>query len=229
VFLSISRGLEDFASPALWAATLLVLALLLRRRPRVAALLAVIAVLPPLALTSPAVASALQHWADGSARNTVQDGILYDAAIVLSGNPQVRLEAGASFVAKGRARFLLYSGAVDRGQEKGALATARAYHISPNRIVFDRKSVNTRENAVYSARVVEERGWKRLVLVTSALHARRALACFRKVGVNPDLLPVPEPELPPGLWPRRDALVVSGAALHELFGYAAYRVAGYVD
>jgi uncharacterized SAM-binding protein YcdF (DUF218 family) len=43
---------------------------------------------------------------------------------------------------------------------------------------------NTREEAAAAARLVRERGWKRVGVVTSAWHMRRALGLFRRAGVD---------------------------------------------
>jgi uncharacterized SAM-binding protein YcdF (DUF218 family) len=107
----------------------------------------------------------------------------------------------------------------------------RAWGIAPERIVVEDASRNTRESAVQSARVVTARGWKTLLLVTSAAHLQRAAGCFRAVGLAPDALPV-DWRAGDGRresWlPRAGALSMSTNALHELAGRAAYRIAGYL-
>jgi uncharacterized SAM-binding protein YcdF (DUF218 family) len=61
------------------------------------------------------------------------------------------------------------------------------------------------------------------LLVTSALHMRRAVLCFRRHGI--DAAPAPVPHVPDED-PERATLV--GQTLHELIGLAYYRVAGWV-
>ncbi len=98
-----------------------------------------------------------------------------------------------------------------------------------DRIVLERESRNTRENATESARIVRERGWKSLVLVTSAMHMPRAAATFRKAGLEVDLLPVDRRYgSKDGSWlPRAESLERSSWALRELAGRLVYRAAGY--
>jgi uncharacterized SAM-binding protein YcdF (DUF218 family) len=230
VFYSISKALEGVPEPLLWAAPLLVLALLLRKRPRIAVPIAIAALLPPVVLASPAVASALERWAERSAPATVRPEVEYDAAIVLSGKPEARISSAARLVEMRRARFLLYSGSLDVRQAKRLIAKLRPQGVRDDQVLFESKSRNTRENAVQSARVVQQHGWKRLVLVTGAIHGRRALACFHKVGLDPDFLPATTDAqyVGTGLFPRREALAVSSAVAHEVVGYLAYRLAGYV-
>lgn len=55
--------------------------------------------------------------------------------------------------------------------------------ISPNDVVLERESSNTLENAQFFARVAKERGWRRVLLVTSPYHMRRAQLLFQNVGV----------------------------------------------
>ena len=98
-----------------------------------------------------------------------------------------------------------------------------------DRIVLERGSRNTRENAVESARIVRERGWKTLLLVTSAMHMPRAAASFRAAGLDVDLLPVDHRagEQAGNLLPRAEALERSTEALRELAGRAIYRAIRY--
>jgi uncharacterized SAM-binding protein YcdF (DUF218 family) len=104
--------------------------------------------------------------------------------------------------------------------------------VPPEKIVVEGRSRNTRENAEYSAEVVRAHGWKRLVLVTSAAHMQRALACFHAVGLTPDTLPV-DFQAPPrhtyvtGWIPRARALNRSDETLRELAGRVIYRLLGY--
>src|SRR5205823_2860704 len=113
MFFSISKSVEWLAEPAAWVAPLLVLALLLRRRPRIAAPLAVLAVLLPVIFAIPVVASAFERWVQGSVTDSVRPGIQYDVAIVLSGRPEERIPPAAALVRDGHARAVLYSGAID--------------------------------------------------------------------------------------------------------------------
>jgi uncharacterized SAM-binding protein YcdF (DUF218 family) len=51
-------------------------------------------------------------------------------------------------------------------------------------ILREGRSRNTRDNAVYSAELLETLGARQILLVTSATHMPRALASFRQVGVR---------------------------------------------
>lgn len=231
MFYAFSKALEWLPDPVVWAGPLLVVAVLLRKRRALAAVVAAVAVLLPVVFASPVVAVALERWATRSVRNTVRPHVRYDVVILLSGAPEEGLDTAARLVQTGRARSLLYSGALDDREAHRAIANFRRRGLRDEQVVFEIESRNTRENAVASARVVREHGWRQLVLVTAAVHAHRALACFRRVGLAPDLLPVRvvDPRIPRGVLPEAAALTASTAVVHEVLGYLAYRVAGYVD
>lgn len=71
-----------------------------------------------------------------------------------------------------------------------------AYGIPPAAVLVENAANSTRENAVFSARLLcGEKG--RLVLVTSDYHMYRAVRAFRKAGL--DVQPRPIPDLLKGL------------------------------
>lgn len=92
-------------------------------------------------------------------------------------------------------------------------------------IVLEPRSLNTRQNARFSADLLRARDARRILLVTSALHMRRALARFRSTGL--EVIPVAADheagESPTGIlaWlPDSDALDGSRRALKEYLGAA---------
>ena len=56
-------------------------------------------------------------------------------------------------------------------------------------IVMETQSRNTAENALYTGEILRERGFARVLLVTSALHMPRAMKLFRARGI--DAVPAP--------------------------------------
>ena len=52
----------------------------------------------------------------------------------------------------------------------------------PNNIIFEGKSLDTRENAKYTYRLIKPKPHEKWVLVTSALNMSRAMGSFKKVG-----------------------------------------------
>lgn len=107
--------------------------------------------------------------------------------------------------------------------------------IAPERIVLEPRARNTRENALFTAPILRERGYGQVGLVTSRFHMRRSVACFRAVGV--DVIPVPvdgRVTVQSDSWlnwlmPRSHFLDMSTAALREWAGYWVYRARGYAS
>jgi uncharacterized SAM-binding protein YcdF (DUF218 family) len=96
--------------------------------------------------------------------------------------------------------------------------------VPADRILLESASLDTRENALRTEAVLRTRGARRVLLVTSALHMRRALARFGIPGI--EVIPVAtDHEVaadPPGpiRWlPDTDALDGSRRALKEYLGY----------
>ncbi len=50
--------------------------------------------------------------------------------------------------------------------------------------VLEPKSLNTYQNAAYTKEILQEKGINKILLVTSAMHMPRALAIFKKQGIN---------------------------------------------
>lgn len=253
MFLVLSKTLDWLLSPLSWALLLLALGLGLglRRKGRWGPGLALAGLLVLGLFSTELVANLLDRWVERGAADTRRPGAVYDAVIVLgggldpaateaSGEPQYnqageRVLRGFELLRGGQARNVILSGGT-LDTHPGAVVEAdvlerqlQGWGIDPARIVRERTSRNTRENAIETAKIVRARGWTSLLLVTSAAHLPRALGCFRAVGLAPDALPV-DRRSPPGLGglvPRAGHLAASADALRELAGRLVYRLAGY--
>jgi uncharacterized SAM-binding protein YcdF (DUF218 family) len=60
--------------------------------------------------------------------------------------------------------------------------------VAPDHVLLEGRSGTTRGNALETRELLRQRGIKRVLLVTSALHMRRAVTAFRAVGI--DVVPV---------------------------------------
>jgi uncharacterized SAM-binding protein YcdF (DUF218 family) len=107
----------------------------------------------------------------------------------------------------------------------------------PDSVLFvDASSDNTYQNAVESMKLLDSLQIKAedCILVTSAFHMRRALACFRKAGAAVDYFPCDirshSTKLTPDvlLIPKLEAIMVWQKLLKEWTGMLAYWVAGYI-
>ncbi len=105
-------------------------------------------------------------------------------------------------------------------------------------ILVEPKSRNTRENALFTAHLIDSLDIKpsELVLVTSSFHMRRSVGCFKKVGLDIHPYPVDfyaqsvrdKATLRYLLLPDMEALVGWNYLLHEWIGYITYWIMGYV-
>jgi uncharacterized SAM-binding protein YcdF (DUF218 family) len=60
------------------------------------------------------------------------------------------------------------------------------YGVPETDILIENQSMNTHENAVFTKILLEKQGLaqSKLLLITSSLHMRRSIGCFKKVGLN---------------------------------------------
>ena len=100
-------------------------------------------------------------------------------------------------------------------------------------IVQEGKSRDTYQNAVYTAQMLKELGIRRILLVTSAFHMRRAQALFVAQGL--EVVPAPtdyqrlaSPPLMSPWMPSVSDLWQSTYALHEIMGFWVYRYRGWL-
>jgi uncharacterized SAM-binding protein YcdF (DUF218 family) len=100
-------------------------------------------------------------------------------------------------------------------------------------MIFETRSRNTYENAVFAADAVHPSPRQKWLLVTAASHMPRALACFRKAGWN--IYPAPAGYLtgtepfPPIQFNLEENLLKVTLAAHEYFGLVGYWLKGYID
>jgi uncharacterized SAM-binding protein YcdF (DUF218 family) len=94
---------------------------------------------------------------------------------------------------------------------------------------------NTHEEALSAARLAKRQGWKRILLVTSAIHMDRALAAFRRTGLEvvPLACDFDGAANPASRWRFRLFPSVESAALFKLWlteevGFCYYRLRGWV-
>ena len=105
--------------------------------------------------------------------------------------------------------------------------------IPEYRIRTDTASRNTYENAVETAKILQAEGIDRFLLVSSASHMKRSLACFHKVGLEPihhavDFRRHPWSLSPLSFLPSIRNLEKSANVFHEYVGLVAYKIRGYI-
>ena len=106
--------------------------------------------------------------------------------------------------------------------------------VSKDRVIVERESRNTLENAAFAKQLVMPKAGERWLLVTSAMHMPRAVGVFRKAGFEVDAYPVDY--LTTGaeeLWTLPRALMggigITDLAVHEWIGLLAYWITGRIS
>lgn len=103
--------------------------------------------------------------------------------------------------------------------------------ISPRRLEFESRSRNTRENALFTYRLVNPKPGQVWLLVTSAADMPRAVGCFRAIGW-PAVVPYPvdyhtRPQGAAWLPGLSQGLTLADWAAHEWLGLVYYRLRGW--
>jgi uncharacterized SAM-binding protein YcdF (DUF218 family) len=139
----------------------------------------------------------------------------------------------------GKAPFVIASGGAlpwkdQRYREAPVMQSLLSdWGVPADSVLLESGSANTYENATLTAELMKERGFDRALLVTSALHMRRALATFRSAGVTvhpaaTDYQVVEAEYTLLDLFPEAGALAGSTAAIREYVGYLAYEWRGWI-
>lgn len=110
-----------------------------------------------------------------------------------------------------------------------ALTVLQDLGIPRERIVLERQSRNTAENATFSAELLKPQPGQHWLLVTSAQHMPRAVGCFRRAGFNVEAYPVTF-QTAPGLTGFASTLAAGlghlDGASREWIGLVAYWLTG---
>jgi uncharacterized SAM-binding protein YcdF (DUF218 family) len=106
--------------------------------------------------------------------------------------------------------------------------------IARSRLLMERASRNTLENAEFSRAMVNPKTGERWLMVTSGFHMPRAVGLFRKTGFEVEAYPV-DWKLGKGsdifsfFSAAGDGLAYTDSAVREWMGLIAYRLAGKTD
>jgi uncharacterized SAM-binding protein YcdF (DUF218 family) len=161
-----------------------------------------------------------------------------------------RLLTGVDLIRQGKAPWLVVSGgrvtfaSGDPSPPEATYAAtlAASLGVPPERIVRSEAPRNTAEEAMAMRAIARERGWRTLLLVTSATHLPRATATFRHLT---DLRIVPvacdfqlaarnqsgqatAESLVLDILPNAGSLASTTSSLKELLGLTVYRLRGWL-
>jgi uncharacterized SAM-binding protein YcdF (DUF218 family) len=135
---------------------------------------------------------------------------------------------------------LVFTGGSARGFDTPATEAAnvkrfwREMGIDNESVVYEDRSRNTYENALFTRDLVKPKPGERWLLVTSAIHMPRSVGIFRQLGFT--VIPYPVDFRTNGVWTRFGATRKTPLALdlvdfaaHEWVGLLAYRLTGKTD
>ena len=103
-----------------------------------------------------------------------------------------------------------------------AVRILQSLEVPDDKILMETKSVNTTQNAIFSAQILREKNFHKPILVTSAFHMRRAVLNFKQQGF--EVIPCPSDFLVPRepkfhytkLRPQAEALLINVTVLQEI-------------
>jgi len=211
MFVFLSKFLPLFFYPLGLACILLIFALLLRKKERTRNILITISIgilwlsstslisinlarslewryLPPKEVPSAEVMIVLGGGTDASVYprpgveiNGAGDRVLYAARIYREGKAAHILLSGGEITWMNNTSSTPADEMADILQSLG---------VPMDALWLENKSQNTHENAVFSKVILDEKGIKKILLITSAMHMPRAVALFQKLGLEVIPLPV---------------------------------------
>lgn len=154
-----------------------------------------------------------------------------------SATATARVDTAAVLYKAQRAPLIIVSGAALEGNVSEAQIMANALtqqNIPAEAVVMESSSYTTYENAVNTAKELKQRDIDQVLLVTSALHMPRAMAVFRKQGIDVIAAPSAPQIVVPGdrgfsFWqPSMRALQASRSIVKEYVGLLVYWVRGWI-
>jgi uncharacterized SAM-binding protein YcdF (DUF218 family) len=150
------------------------------------------------------------------------------------GDASDRLEAGIALWKLNKAEYLVFTGgrlpwsAQLEVEGAASMRAAAARGVPADKILITGEVGNTVDEAHAIAAMMRERGWSKVILVTSAWHMPRAARTFRKAGVSFIPFPVDYRETPQSsvtildFLPSAGALAQTEQALREVYGILFY-------
>jgi uncharacterized SAM-binding protein YcdF (DUF218 family) len=227
-----------------------------RRQHRLARRLVLAGVFLVLYFSQPWVADALtRSLEDDYPLRPAQELPRADAIVVLGGAtgapvpPRIDVDVGGAFdrllfgmrlLRANKADYIILSGGViasivgsDMTEARRLRRLALEYGVADRAILLEEQSRSTRENALFTAQLLRQRQWQRVLLVTSARHMPRAAASFIREGIQvipapTDLIAVQRPLTIGRFLPNAEALRESHKAVKEYVGYVVYWLRGWV-
>jgi uncharacterized SAM-binding protein YcdF (DUF218 family) len=253
MFYILSKIVGFFINPIIWILGLLVAAVFLKKAKHKQTFLIVSAVLLYFFSNRFILNEVLVHWENHTESITLDTGT-YDYGIVLGGMVWYDKSTGTMNFLQSSDRIwqtvrlykeqkikkiIISGGSADFfGQDTIESVLLKNFLVKiglpANDILTEENSRNTHENALFTQQILSSEPNARLLLITSAIHMRRAKKCFEKVGLSCDNYATDfysgnrKYNVSEILIPNPQTLFNWDAFIHELFGMASYKIARYI-
>jgi len=255
MFFYLSKILNFLIAPFTWFIILAIVASFTKKQPRKRKLW-IVAFSILIVFSNPFISNEVMHAWELAPVRTDSIKEPYDVGILLGGSLSSfdnqfgrpiysqsvdRLLQTIALYKSGKIKKILLSGGsgtVTRPEERESniiLKVLEETGIPKDDIILEGESRNTYENAVYTTTLLKHAypGGK-FLLITSAFHMRRSLACFQKAGIHPGIFPVDlrshnhmyTPDN--SVIPHPGSLITWDALIHEWLGMLTYKMAGYI-
>jgi uncharacterized SAM-binding protein YcdF (DUF218 family) len=157
------------------------------------------------------------------------------SGFVLDVHSRSRCQCAAEMFRKGKPCPVLVIGGNPPPDEPACSAVMRDYLVELGvpavNIVVEEQSGDTYENAVESRCLLEERGLRKILLITDAIHLLRSMRCFQKQGIDAvacgcRYLSVPSNEKMLRCWPHPVGLKQFPSVCYEWLALPWYWIRG---
>ncbi|OFW06391.1 MAG: hypothetical protein A3I61_19755 [Acidobacteria bacterium RIFCSPLOWO2_02_FULL_68_18] len=146
------------------------------------------------------------------------------------GGYQERLRKALDLYETGHApRMIFSSGYVFAFPEAYVMRdVALGLGVPASDIILETKAANTRDNVEFVSTILRERGWRRILLVSSPYHMRRAMLTWRKLSRDVVVIPSPVPNSQFYAHERGPTLEQVRGIAHEYVAILAYWWRGWI-
>ena len=125
------------------------------------------------------------------------------------------------------------AGAGPPSEGEAMAAFLEMLNVPSDDIAIESSSRNTRENGIYSGKIMEAKGWKHACLVTSAMHMPRSMAVFKRLDIPATAVPCDYQVVGRSFGardfiPSANALQTCFTAFHEYLGLGYYLARGWI-
>jgi uncharacterized SAM-binding protein YcdF (DUF218 family) len=160
--------------------------------------------------------------------SSMSDNSPSDAAIVLGaavwGNQpspvfEERINHAIHLYQEGVVDNIIFTGGLAANDQLAEAEAARAYAIergvSPEHVFIETKSYNTCLNLLEAKRIVEEKDWEQVLIVSDPLHMKRAMWLAESIGIKALSSPTPTSRY-------QSIASKTGFLLREIYFYGTY-------